>query len=186
VVDRITPAIEAMAGGAASELSRGGMRTKIEAGKIATAGGTHMVIADGGTLHPLRAVASGARCTWFLTASNPVTARKKWIAGAMEPKGTIHVDAGAARAVRAGASLLPAGVRRVEGAFARGDTVLVRDGTGAEIGRGLIAYDAEDAARIIGRHTGEIAALLGYRGRDAMIHRDDLVLHEAGPNAAPS
>src|SRR3954447_25406340 len=139
VVERITPAIEAMAGGAASELSRGGMRTKVEAGKIATAGGTHMVIADGRAKNPLRRVAEGGRCTWFLTPSNPATARKTWIAGALEPRGILHVDAGAARALRNGASLLPVGVRRIEGAFARGDAVTIRDDHHV-LGRGLVAY----------------------------------------------
>ena len=126
-VERITPAIEAMAGGAGSDLSRGGMRTKIEAGKIATVSGIHMVIADGRRERPLQAIADGARCTWFLTPSNPVTARKGWIAGALEPRGTLVVDAGAARALAGGASLLPVGVRRIEGAFARGDAVVVSD-----------------------------------------------------------
>src|SRR3954470_13005021 len=138
VVERITPAIAAMAGGAASHLSRGGMRTKIEAGQIATAGGTHMVIADGRGKNPLRAVMDGARCTWFLTPSNPATARKTWIAGALEPRGALHLDAGAARALRSGASLLPVGVRRIEGAFARGDAVTVRD-EHQVLGRGLVA-----------------------------------------------
>ncbi len=126
VVPRITAEIEAMAGGAASILSRGGMRTKIEAGKIATTGGTTMLIADGRGPHPLRRLAEGAPCTWFLTPSNPVTARKKWIAGSLEPRGTLFVDAGAARAIQAGNSLLPAGVARVEGQFERGDCVVIR------------------------------------------------------------
>ncbi len=175
VVDRITPAIEAMAGGAASELSRGGMRTKVEAGKIATAGGTHMIIADGRAKNPLKRVAAGERCTWFLTPSNPATARKTWIAGALEPRGTLHVDEGAARALKQGASLLPVGVRRIEGTFARGDAVTIRDDQRV-LGRGLVAYDAEDAARIIGRPSREIEAILGYPGRAEMIHRDDLAI----------
>jgi glutamate 5-kinase len=175
MVERITPAIEAMAGGAASELSRGGMRTKIEAGKIAAAGGTHMVIADGRAKNPLKRVTEGGRCTWFLTPSNPSTARKTWIAGALEPRGTIHVDDGAARALKGGASLLPVGVRRVEGAFSRGDAVTIRDGQGV-LGRGLVAYDAEEAGRIIGRSSREIEAILGYPGRAEMVHRDDLAL----------
>ncbi len=134
VVERITAEIERMAGAAGSELSRGGMRTKIEAAKIATAAGTHMVIASGRKLHPLRAIAEGGACTWFLTPANPVTARKKWIGGSLEPRGTIHVDAGAVAALRRGKSLLPAGVVKVEGAFARGDAVLIRGPDGAEIG----------------------------------------------------
>ncbi|HEY8564367.1 MAG TPA: glutamate 5-kinase [Beijerinckiaceae bacterium] len=176
VVERITPAIEAMAGGAASELSRGGMRTKIEAGKIAAAGGTHMLIADGRGKNPLRQVAAGARCTWFLSPSTPATARKTWIAGALEPRGVIHVDAGAARALKGGASLLPVGVARVEGGFHRGDAVTIRAPDGAVLGRGLVAYDAEEAIRIIGRGSRDIAAVLGYPGRAEMVHRDDLAL----------
>jgi glutamate 5-kinase len=184
VVERITPAIEAMAGGAASELSRGGMRTKVEAGKIATAGGTHMVIADGRAKNPLRRVAEGGRCTWFLTPSNPATARKTWIAGALEPRGTLYVDEGAARALRGGASLLPVGVRRIEGSFARGDAVTIRDDQRV-LGRGLVAYDAHEAARIIGRPSREIETILGYPGRSEMVHRDDLALTDrsVGPAA---
>src|SRR6202453_1220233 len=147
-VPRITPEIEAMAGAPGSELSRGGMQTKIEAARIATNAGTHMIIASGGIDHPLRAIAEGARCTWFLTAANPVTARKKWIAGALEPKGTLAIDDGAVAALRRGKSLLPAGVVGIEGSFARGDAVIIRGPNGAEIGRGLCAYDAEDAQRI--------------------------------------
>jgi glutamate 5-kinase len=176
VVERITPAIEAMAGGAASELSRGGMQTKLEAGKIATAGGTHMVIADGRPANPVRRIVQGARCTWFLTASNPVTARKTWIAGALEPKGALYVDAGAVKALHGGASLLPVGVRRIEGSFARGDAVVIRDLSGAELGRGLVAYDAEEAGQIIGRSSREIETILGYPGRAEMVHRDDLTM----------
>lgn len=179
-VPRITAEIEAMAGGAASELSRGGMRTKIEAAKIATGAGATMLIAHGGPKNPLRAVEAGARCTWFSPQSSPERARKTWIAGALEPKGMLIVDSGAARALRAGASLLPAGVVRVEGAFARGDAVSIRDEGGREIGRGLVAYDRDDAARIAGRKTGEIEAILGFRGRDAMVHRDDLALGGEG------
>ena len=176
LVERITPEIEAMAGASGSELSRGGMVTKIEAGKIATNAGTHMVIASGKTLHPLRAIADGGRCTWFLTPANPVTARKKWIAGALEPKGMLHIDAGAVAALRRGASLLPAGVKRIDGAFQRGDAVTIRDLEGAEIGRGLIAYDADDAAKIVGRSKADIMLILGFSGRTEIIHRDDLVL----------
>ncbi len=176
VVPRITAEIEAMAGGAASELSRGGMRTKIEAGKIATVGGTHMVIADGRVTHPLRRIAEGGPCTWFLTGSNPVSARKTWIAGAIEPKGVLHLDAGAGKAIRAGKSLLPAGVVRVEGGFERGDAVVLRGPDGGEIGRGLIAYDAAEAVMIAGRSSKDIAELLGYSGRAEMVHRDDMAL----------
>jgi glutamate 5-kinase len=176
LIERISPAIEAMAGAAGSELSRGGMATKIEAGKIATAGGTHMVIASGRVAHPLKAVAGGARCSWFLTPANPVTARKKWIAGALEPKGTLTIDAGAVAALRSGKSLLPAGVIRVDGAFARGDAVVIRGPDSVEVGRGLVAYDAEDADKIKGRSSSDIMSILGFGGRSAMVHRDDLVM----------
>jgi glutamate 5-kinase len=176
LVARITPEIEAMAGASGSELARGGMHTKIEAGKIATTAGTHMVIASGAVMSPLRAIADGSPCTWFLTPANPVTARKKWIAGSLEPRGAIHIDAGAVKALRSGKSLLPAGVIKVEGAFERGDAVLVRGPDGAEIGRGLIAYDATDADKIKGRSSADALSILGFTGRTEMIHRDDLVL----------
>jgi glutamate 5-kinase len=175
-VARITPDIEAMAGAAGSELSRGGMQTKIEAAKIATGSGTHMVIASGRVEHPLDAVAKGARCTWFLTAGNPVTARKKWIAGSLEPKGTLVIDTGAVAALRRGNSLLPVGVVRVDGDFARGDAVIIRGPDGGEIGRGLSAYDAADAQKIMGRGSAEIVSLLGFSGRAEIVHRDNLVL----------
>jgi glutamate 5-kinase len=179
LVERITPAIEAMAGAAGSELSRGGMRTKIEAGKIATHGGTHMVIASGRVAHPLQAIADGGRCTWFLTPANPVAARKKWIAGSLEPKGILTIDAGAVTALRSGKSLLPAGVVRVDGVFARGDAVVIRGPDGSEVGRGLVAYDAEDAAKIKGRSSADISAILGFGGRTEMVHRDNLVVGRA-------
>jgi glutamate 5-kinase len=176
VVERITPEIEAMAGAARSELARGGMQTKIEAAKIATTGGTHMVIGSGRVEHPLRAIASVAASTWFLTPGNPVTSRKKWIAGSLEPKGTLTIDAGAVAAVRRGNSLLPVGVIRVEGQFARGDAVIVRGPDGTEIGRGLVAYDAPDAEKVKGRPSSDIPLALGIEGRAEMIHRDDLAL----------
>jgi glutamate 5-kinase len=165
-----------MAGSAASELSRGGMRTKIEAAKIATTSGTHMLIASGKIDHPLQAVMDGGRCTWFLTSANPVTARKRWIAGSLEPKGTLTIDAGAVAALRAGKSLLPAGVIRIDGQFARGDAVIVRGPNTHEIGRGLVAYDADDAEKIRGRSSSDAAQILGISGRAEMIHRDDLVV----------
>jgi glutamate 5-kinase len=180
VVPAITAEIEAMAGAAQSELSRGGMRTKIEAGKIATIGGTHMVIASGLIAHPLQAIAEGGRCTWFLTPANPVTARKRWIAGSLEPKGTLTIDAGAVNALRGGRSLLPAGVIRIEGAFARGDAVIVRGPDGHEIGRGLVAYDTDDAEKIRGRSSADIALILGPDNRAEIIHRDDLVIGPPG------
>ncbi|MGB6759957.1 MAG: glutamate 5-kinase [Xanthobacteraceae bacterium] len=178
LVERITLEIEAMAGSAGSDLSRGGMQTKIEAGKIATGAGTHMVIASGLVQHPLDAISKDARCTWFVTGANPVTARKKWIAGSLEPKGTFGIDAGAVAALRRGNSLLPVGVVKVEGEFARGDAVVIRGPDGAEIGRGLSAFDAEDAQKIRGRASADIDSILGFTGRAEMIHRDDLVVRE--------
>ncbi len=175
-VRQITPEIEAMAGSAGTELSRGGMVTKIEAARIALASGTDMVITSGKVLHPLHALSQGAPCTWFLAPSDPVTARKRWIAGQLEPKGTVEIDAGAEKALLSGKSLLPAGVRKVQGAFERGDAVVIRSADGRELGRGLVAYAREDAARIIGRKSGEIAAILGHAGRTELVHRDDMVL----------
>ena len=180
VVPKITAAIEAMAGGAASELSRGGMTTKVEAAKIATSGGAHLMIANGKRTNPLRAVIEGAPATWFLSPSTPVTARKRWIGGTLEPRGTLVIDDGAVRALTGGKSLLPAGVVRIEGNFSRGDAVLVRGALGGEVARGLVAYDAADAIRIQGRKTGEIAGVLGFSGRAEMIHRDNLVLSGEG------
>src|SRR6195256_3283947 len=176
VVERITPAIEAMAGAAGSELSRGGMQTKIEAGKIATHGGTHMVIGSGRVAHPLKAISDGARCPWFLTPASPVAARKKWIAGSLEPRGTLTIDEGAVRALNSGKSLLPAGVIRIEGAFSRGDAGGIRGPDGIEIARGLVAYDAYDADKIKGRSSADILSILGFSGRAELVHRDDLVV----------
>jgi glutamate 5-kinase len=175
-VRQITPEIEAMAGSAGSELSRGGMVTKIEAGRIALASGANMVITSGTVLHPLQALDRGTACTWFLAPSDPVTARKRWIAGQLEPKGQLTIDAGAERALLSGKSLLPAGVTRAEGTFERGDAVVIRAAGGRELGRGLVAYAQADAARIIGKKSGEIAAILGFEGRAELIHRDDMVL----------
>jgi glutamate 5-kinase len=175
-VTRITPAIEAMAGGTASDVGTGGMATKVMAGRIALAAGCNMCIAVGREPHPLDRIEAGARCTWFVAEESPKTVRKQWIAGLLKPAGTLHVDAGAARALRSGKSLLPAGVTRVEGRFDRGDAVVVRDADGLELARGLCAYSSEAARRVCGRRSQELEAILGYRGRDEMIHRDDLVL----------
>jgi glutamate 5-kinase len=153
------------------------MRTKIEAGKIATQAGTHMVIGPGRADHPLKAIGEGIRATWFLTGANPITSRKKWIAGSLEPKGALIIDAGAAAALRRGKSLLPAGVIRVDGSFGRGDAVVIRGPDGTEIGRGLVAYDAEDAAKIMRKSSGDILLILGIEGRAEMVHRDDMVLN---------
>jgi glutamate 5-kinase len=175
-VTDITPEIEAMAGDVGSELSKGGMVTKIEAAKIAVAAGTHMVIASGRVMHALEPLSRRGTGTWFIARQDPVTSRKRWIAGTLEPRGAFTVDQGAAKALASGKSLLPAGVTRVEGSFERGDAVLIRNGEGIEIGRGLTAYDHEEAKAIIGRKSGEIGEILGYFGRAELIHRDDMVL----------
>ena len=176
LVPEINGAIEAMAGKAPPGYSSGGMVTKLAAARIAVQGGCHMVIADGRDQHPIAAIAAGARCTWFLAGLEPRAARKRWIGGSLQPRGRIRVDAGALKALAAGKSLLPAGVTRVEGSFERGDAVVVEDPEGREVARGLIAYNAGDAGRIIGHKSREIEARLGYRGREELIHRDDLVL----------
>jgi glutamate 5-kinase len=179
VVERITPKIEAFAGAAASELSRGGMRTKLDAGKIATAAGTAMIIASGIRLHALSIIGKGARATFFRASDRPVRGYKSWIAGQLEPAGRVTVDAGAVGALLAGKSLLAAGVRSVSGQFSRGDTVAVMDPDEREVARGLVAYDVADAVKIAGLKSGEIAAVLGYEARAAFIHRDDLVMSRA-------
>jgi glutamate 5-kinase len=176
VVDRITAEIDTMAGAAASELSRGGMRTKLDAGKIATAAGTAMIIAAGTRQNPLAAIDSGERSTFFRPSANPVRGYKTWIAGQLEPAGRLFVDAGAVGALLSGKSLLAAGVKRVTGNFARGDTVAIVDPDGGEIARGLVAYDAADALKIAGLKSAEIAPKLGYAARSAMVHRDDMVM----------
>ena len=175
-VTAITPEIEAMAGGSASDVGSGGMATKVLAGRIAVAAGCNMCITIGREQHPLQRIEAGGRCTWFVAKASPKTVRKQWIAGLLQPAGVLHVDAGAAKALRGGKSLLPAGVTQVEGRFDRGDAVSVRDADGAEIARGLSAYSSEDARRASGRRSQELEAILGYRGRDELIHRDDLVL----------
>ncbi len=175
VVDAITPAIEAMAGDAASELSRGGMRTKVMAAATATGAGCAMCIAPGDRDRPLAALQAGGRCTWFVAGTDPRTARKAWIA-AMKPRGEVTVDAGAAAALAAGRSLLAAGVTAVTGRFGRGDPVAIRGPDGAALGCGLVRYDADEAAAIRGRRSDDIAGVLGHHGRGAMIHRDDMVL----------
>lgn len=172
----VTAEVEDMAGDAGNDLSRGGMVTKLEAARIALQSGTHMVITSGQPHHPLRALKDGARCTWFLAEANPVAARKRWIAGALVPKGTIKVDFGAAEALRRGNSLLPAGTVAVEGEFDRGDAVRITCPDGREIGRGLAAYASKEARCILGRRSQEIESILGFRGRSEMIHRDDLVI----------
>jgi glutamate 5-kinase len=176
VIHAITPQIENMASGAISAVGSGGMATKISAAKIAVAAGCHMCVAAGRELHPLQRVEQGARCSWFFPAATPGTVRKQWIAGTLKPAGELHVDDGAVQALLSGRSLLPAGVTRVGGKFKRGDALIVRDSAGSEIARGLSAYSSADADRLRGRKSSEIEALLGFRGRDEIIHRDDLVI----------
>lgn len=175
-VTRITPEIEAMAGAAASELSRGGMRTKLDAGRIATAAGTAMIIASGKRDHPLAAIDQGARHTYFQPSPTPARGFKTWISGHLEPAGYLHVDEGAVKALLAGKSLLPAGVRRVDGEFSRGDTVAICGPDGRIVARGLAGYDASDAVQITGLRSDAISECLGYHARSAMVHRDDLVM----------
>jgi glutamate 5-kinase len=173
---QVTPEIEAMAGRSASTVGSGGMTTKIMAAKIAVAAGCHMCIAAGQPRHPVRRIEEGARCTWFVPSATPVAARKQWIAGTLRPAGAIAIDAGAQRALLEGKSLLPAGVIRTVGRFERGDTVSIVAIDGTEVARGITAYSDSDAARIMGRKSSEIESILGFRGRDEMIHRDDLVI----------
>jgi glutamate 5-kinase len=186
VVPALTAEIEAMGGEPPPGYSSGGMRTKLAAARIATGGGVAMAIALGHAAHPLRALAQGARCTWFLAAPEGRSARQSWILGTLHPQGRLVVDPGAARALRAGASLLPAGVRAVEGDFERGDAVEIRAPDGTPLARGLSAYGAADAARIAGHRSAAIEAILGWRGRDEMVHRDDLVLLSGARTPAPA
>lgn len=172
-----------MAGGPGSSHGSGGMRTKLEAARIAVGAGCRVVITNGHVARPISALAGGARATWFLATATPRAARKQWIAGRLKPKGRIVVDAGAARALALGRSLLPAGVTAVEGEFEKGDSVSVVNGAGSEIARGLVAYSCAEARAIAGKRSELIAGVLGYAGRNEMIHRDDLVLTVADPSA---
>ena len=175
-VPAITPEIEAMAGGAASHLSKGGMTTKIEAGKIATQAGTAMIIAKGTDLHPLRALTEGGAHTLFAAAESRAQARKRWIMGTLDLAGQIHVDAGAARALLSGKSLLPIGVTRVKGEFVRGDAVAILDPDGREIARGLVGLDRDEAELVKGKNSARVAEMLGLGARSELVHRDNLVV----------
>ncbi|KAA5610985.1 glutamate 5-kinase [Rhodovastum atsumiense] len=176
VVSRLTDEIEAMGGEPPPGYSSGGMRTKLLAARIATGAGCAMAITIGQVEHPLAALEAGARCTWFLPAPEGRSARKRWILGTLQPQGSFTIDAGAARALADGRSLLPAGVTALAGSFSRGDAVEVCGPDGTRLARGLSAYASEDAARIIGHRSEDIEAILGWRGRTELIHRDDLVL----------
>ena len=175
LVQTITPAIEAMAGDPISSMSKGGMKTKILAAKTAVAGGCAMAIMEGSVLRPLTALANGANRTWFVAHSDPQLARKRWIS-AMKPKGEVRLDAGAARALGQGKSLLPAGVVSVTGAFGRGDPVAILGPDGEVLGKGLVRYTVAEAMAIAGHRSVQIEAILGYAGRAALIHRDDMVV----------
>jgi glutamate 5-kinase len=175
-VTEITSEIEAMAGAALTGYGSGGMVTKIMAAKICMGAGCRMAIAPGKPMHALKLLDRGGRCTWFIPKANPRAAYKQWIAGAVQPSGAVIVDDGAARALRDGKSLLPAGVVGVEGRFERGDAVTVKTTDGRPLGKGLSAYAAEDIAVIKGHKSEKIEEILGYRGRAEVIHRDDLVV----------
>ena len=176
VVEAITPEVEAMAGGAGSSVGTGGMVSKLVAARIATSAGCSVVLAKGHVERPLTAIAAGARATLFPVRLSARRARKDWIAASLSSTGALTIDAGALGALKRGSSLLPAGVTLVEGEFGRGDAVLVRAADGSPVAKGLVAYDAAEARRLAGRRTEEIESLLGWRGRDELIHRDDLVL----------
>lgn len=175
-IDALTPEVLKMAGSANAAYASGGMVTKLEAARIATKAGCDMVICDGRPLGPLSKLRDGARSTLFHAGASPLTARKQWIAGALSPKGCLTVDAGALGALRKGRSLLPAGVVAVEGEFERGDLIAIHNQAGAVIGHGLSAYSAGDANIICGHKSREIETLLGYRGRDEIVHADNLVM----------
>ncbi len=175
IVTRITPEIEAMAGDPISGLSKGGMKTKLLAAKTAVAGGCAMAIMEGSVLRPLSALAKGANRTWFVAGADPQAARKRWI-NAMKPRGELRLDAGAVTALRAGKSLLPAGVTEVTGSFGRGDPVAILSPDGVVLGKGLAGYAAVEARAIAGHRSGDIAGILGYPGRAALVHRDDMVI----------
>ncbi len=183
-VAEITPEIAGMAGEAGTPVGSGGMKTKLEAARIATAAGAHMVIADGHVQHPIRRILDGGRCTWFAARRSAPAARKRWIVGSLTPAGSITVDDGAVKALLANRSLLPVGVMKVEGDFQRGDAVKVLDARGHELARGLVMYDAADVRRILGKRTEEVERILGYPARSALIHRDDLVLTVPSGKAA--
>lgn len=176
LVTSVTPEIVAMAAGPGSSHGAGGMRTKLAAAEIALPSGCAVVIANGHAHHPLKRLLDGAQATWFTAIAKPAAARKRWIAASLKPRGTLRVDQGAVAALVAGKSLLPAGVVSVSGGFGRGDAVQIVNEAGEEIARGLVSYSADEAERIAGRRSNEILGLLGYRGRDEVVHRDNLAL----------
>jgi glutamate 5-kinase len=175
-VSEVTPDIERMAGGAASAVGSGGMITKLAAAKIALSAGCHMLIARGNTPRPIHDLMQGGKCTRFTARESPLSARKHWIAGSIHPAGSVVIDNGAVAALKSGKSLLPAGVKQIDGRFERGDAVLIKDPNGGIIGKGLIAYSSDDAMRILGKQSQEIELILGFRRRNVLVHRDDMVL----------
>ena len=175
-VHEITPRVESLAGASATPFGSGGMVTKLAAAKICMAAGCATVIANGRRKLPIQALEAGDPCTWFVPGNTPRAARKQWIAGSLTPRGNLVIDAGAERALKNGGSLLPVGVVSVEGDFGRGDAVSILSSDGRDIGRGLTTYSSADASIIRGRRSEEIEKLLGYAGRDEMVHRDNLVL----------
>jgi glutamate 5-kinase len=177
IVEKITPEIANMAGEPVSTgFGSGGMITKIAAANIAMTGGCHMVISNGTVMHPIKKYLEKGRGTWFNASTTPMAAKKKWIAGALSPVGSLIIDDGAENALKNGKSLLPAGVVSVEGDFVRGDTIKIENQAGYEIARGLVAYSSEDAKKIIGSKSSEIENILGYGGREELIHRSDMVM----------
>ncbi len=177
-VHRISEKMQAMAGETRSDVGSGGMATKVAAARIATRAGCATIIANGGRPRPLAALAGGARHTLFHAPKTPAAARKQWLAGALEVAGQLHIDAGAARALADGGSLLPVGVQSVDGTFQRGDVVAIVDISGVEVGRGLAEYGSDEAAKLAGARSAAIEDRLGYRGPAVMVHRDELVLFD--------
>ena len=180
VVEKLTPEIEAMADGAGSAVGTGGMATKLMAARLCMEAGCDMAIALGTELHPLTRMEKTGEGTWFLADKSPISARKAWIGGAIKPRGTLVLDAGAVKALDKGKSLLPAGIKAVKGSFERGDAVTLEDENGLFLGKGLTAYNARDAKAIAGKHSNEIESILGYHGQDEIIHRDDLFTEKRG------
>ncbi|MEE8663692.1 MAG: glutamate 5-kinase [Acetobacter sp.] len=178
IITALTQEIEEMGGAPPPGYSSGGMRTKLQAARIATESGCAMAIAQGGQPHPLAALMQGGRCSWFLPVEDGRTARKRWIAHGLAPVGHVVIDAGAAKALADGGSLLPAGVKSVSGGFSRGDLVLVQSEAGEEIARGLTIYNSEEARRLAGHRSDDMESVLGWQGRPELIHRDDLVLKQ--------
>jgi glutamate 5-kinase len=176
LIRALTPEILAMAGGAASALSNGGMVTKLEAAQMAMAAGCHMAIAQGTADHALAALSKGAPASWFIASTKPQLARKDWLATSVKPRGKVRIDAGAVRALASGKSLLPAGVTQVLGSFARGDTIAIEDGDGRVLAKGISRYDAAEARKLCGQKSDAIEGILGYSHGASLVHRDDMAV----------